>query len=139
MQQEISIYQTKKYKISGTSFKEVFKNAEIVYKEIKSKSKRTPYIRSKYFNKEKVFLALFWQHLFQKQEKDRVRRLKFYDCALDLIKNSSSNPESRENFQKKNELLHRFYGITKNKEKFVVQIKENKRTKRKDLISMYPD
>lgn len=57
MQQEISIYQTKKYKISGTSFKEVFKNAEIVYKEIKSKSKRTPYIRSKYFNKEKVFLV----------------------------------------------------------------------------------
>lgn len=139
MRQEISIYQTKKNRISGTSFKEVFQNAEIIYKEIKSKTKRTPYMRSKYFNKEKVFLALFWQHLFQKQEKDRVRRLRFYDCALDLIKNSSCNPESRENFQKKNELLHRFYGVTKNKEKFVVQIKENKRTKRKDFISIYPE
>ena len=132
-------YKTKKQKISGTSFKEVNKTAKIIFKQITSKTKRTPYIRSKYFKKEKIFLNLFWSHLFEKREKDRVRRLKFYDCALDLIKNSTHDPETRENFQKKDELLHRFYGVTKNGEKFVVQIKENKRTKRKDLISIYPE
>lgn len=132
-------FKTSKHKIAGTSFKEVNKTAQSIFKQVKSRTKRTPHIRSKYFKKEKIFLNLFWAHLFNKNEKDRVRRLKFYDCALDLIKNSNSNPVTRENFQKKDELLHRFYGAATNKEKFVVQIKENKRTKRKDLISIYPE
>jgi hypothetical protein len=132
-------YKTTKNKIPGTSFKEVNKTAELIFKQIKSKTKRTPYIRSKYFKKEKVFLTLFWGHLFDKREKDKIRRLKFFDCAIDLIRNSNFDPESRENFKKKDELLHRFYGQTKNKETFIVQIKENKRTKRKDLISIYPE
>lgn len=138
MNKRLEVYRTNKKKIRGTSFSEVNKTAEAIYKTIKSKTKRTPYIRSKYFKKEKVFLSLFWHHLFDKREKDRVRRLKFYDCALDLIRNSNFDPETRENFQKKDELLHRFHGITKNSERFVVQIKENKRSKRKDLISIYP-
>jgi len=132
-------FKSNEKKISGTSFKEVNKSAESIYKQIKSKTKRTPYIRSKYFKKEKVFLTLFWGHLFDKQEKDRVRRLKYFGCAMDLIKNSNYNPVSRENFQKKDEILHRFYGKTKTDENFIVQIKENKRTKRKDLISIYPE
>jgi len=77
--------------------------------------------------------------LFEKNERDRVRRLKYYNCGLDLLKNSVRNPSSYDNFNNKNELLHRFYGITKNDENFIVQIKENKRTKRKDLISIYPE
>jgi len=112
--------------------------AEKSYKRIKSKTKRTPYIRSRYFKKEKIFLNIFWSHLFKKSERDRVRRLKFYDCALELLGNSVHNPITRENYKKKDELLHRFYGVTKSGEKFVVQIKENKRTKRKDLISIFP-
>lgn len=132
-------FKTKKKKISGTSFKEVNKTAQLIYKQIRLKSKRTPYIRSKYFKNEKVFLTIFWKHLFDKNEKDRTRRLKLYECALDLIKNSTRNPETRENFQKKDELLHRFHGAITSGDKFVVQIKENKRTKRKDFISVYPE
>ena len=131
-------YKTHKNKLSGTNFTEVNKKAVRIFRLIKSQSKRQPYIRSKYFRKEKVFLNLFWSHLHEKHEKDRVRRLKFFECALDLIRNSTNNPETRENFKQKDELLHRFYGATKNREEFVVQIKENKRTKRKDLISIYP-
>jgi len=130
---------TSKNKLPGTSFHEINKVAESLYKEIKSRTKRTPYIRSNYFKKEKVFLTLFWAHLFDKREKDRVRRLKFFHCALDLIRNSSIDPITRENFKRKDEMLHRFYGRTKDKEIFVVQIKENKRTGRKDLISVYPE
>jgi len=135
----MKIYVTKKLKISGTSFKEVTKKARFIFDKVKARTKRKPYVRSKYFKKDKVFISLFWSHLFAKNEKDRLRRLRFFDCALDLIINSSFDPITRENFQKKDELLHRFYGSTANKEKFVVQIKENKRTKRKDLISIYPE
>ena len=135
----MNYYQTKKKKLSGTSFYEIEKQAKRIFSQIKSKTKRTPHIRSKYFKKEKVFLNIFWKHLHEKHQKDKVRRLKFYDCALDLIRNSTYNPITRENFKKQDELLHRFLGITKSKEKFIVQIKENKRSKGKDLISIYPD
>lgn len=135
----MEVFITKKQKLFGSSFKQVKKDALNIFRVVKSRTKRTPYIRSKYFRKEKVFLNIFWNHLYEKHEKDRVRRLRFFDCALDVIKNSTQSPTTRENFKNKDELLHRFIGITMNKEKFVVQIKENKRTKRKDLISIYPE
>lgn len=135
----MNIYKTNKNKLPGTSFSEVRKNADRIFDLIKHRTKRTPYVRSKYFRKEKIFLNIFWAHLFDKNAKDRTRRLRFFNCALDLMRNSSHNPNTADNFKKKDELLHRFYGITKNKEKFVVQIKENKRTRRKDLISIYPE
>lgn len=135
----MEVYITKFTKIRGVHYKEVEKEALQTFKIIKSKTKRTPYIKSKYFKNEKIFLNLFWSHLYQKHEKDRTRRLKFYNCAIDLVRNTALSPESRENFKQKDELLHRFYGRTKLSEQFVVQIKENKRTHRKDLISIYPD
>jgi len=135
---QITLYKCKQNKIAGSSFNEIKSSAYGIFKSIKSKTKRTPYIRSKYFKKDKIFINIFWKHLFDKKEKDRVRRLKFYNCGIELIEKSVNNPETRENFQKKDELLHRFYGRVRNNEKFVVQIKENKRTKRKDLISIYP-
>jgi len=132
-------FKSSKNKIPGTSFSEVRDIADEIFRSIKRKSKRTPYVRSKYFNKEKIFLTIFWQHFFEKNERDRIRRLKFYDCAIDLIVRSAKSPISRENFKNKDELLHRFYGISKDGSSFVVQVKENKRTKRKDLVSIYPE
>ena len=134
----MNYFHSKQSKLTGSNYKEIEKQAIEIFRTIKSKTKRTPYVRSKYFKKEKIFLNLFWSHLYQKHEKDRVRRLKFYACSLDLIQNSTVTPETRENFSKKDELLHRFFGRSKNNEKFVVQIKENKRTHRKDFISIYP-
>lgn len=133
----MKVFKSSKSKISGTSFSEVRESADRTYRSIKARTKRTPYIKSKYFKGEKVFLTIFWSHLFEKQEKDRTRRLKFYNCAVDLIRNSTFNPITRENFQKKDEILHRFSGKSKDGGGFIVQIKENKRTKRKDFISVY--
>jgi len=39
------VYRTKKKKLSGSSFKEIEKRALTVFEEIKSKTKRTPYIK----------------------------------------------------------------------------------------------
>jgi hypothetical protein len=45
--------------------------------------RRVPYIRSKYFKKDKVFLNTFWDHLKQKHPSEQAKRLKFYLAALD--------------------------------------------------------
>lgn len=135
----MKIYQTKKQKLSGTQYNEVYKQAFGFYKQIKAKTKRRSYVRSTYFNKEKVFLELFWQHLGQKLNfRDKVRRLKYFSCAIDLIQNSIYEPSSKENPNKKSELLHRFAGMTKDKELFFVQIKEDKKKGEKWLMSVFP-
>lgn len=135
----MNIYKTNKNKLPGTSFSEVRKNADRIFDLIKSKTKRKPYIRSKYFKKEKVFLNIFWQHIFNKHEKDKVRRLRFFECGVDLIRNSTFHPTTKDMPNNSADLYYRFYGITNNREKFIVQIKENKRSKRKDLISIFPE
>lgn len=137
MKSSNDVYKTKIDKLSGSSFKEIEKQAKKIFRSIKTK--RTPYLRSKYFKGEKVFLNIFWKHLYDKHEKDRTRRLKFYECALDLIKNTTQDPTTKDNPNKLEEILWRFWGITKNNEFFRVQIKENKRSKRKDFISIIPD
>lgn len=134
----MKVYQTKVKRLSGTDYREIHSRALNIYRQIKAKTKRRPYIRSAYFKKDKVFLDYFWQHLWQKNWRDRVRRLKYYPCALDLIKNSRVEPISKQNPNKPTEILHRFAGFTKNKELFFVQIKEDKKTDQKSLMSIFP-
>ncbi|MDP2643098.1 MAG: hypothetical protein Q8P62_04625 [Candidatus Peregrinibacteria bacterium] len=132
-------YQTKCRKLAGTDYKEAYKKAFNIYSRIKKHSKRRCHIRSKYFNKDKIFLSLFWEHLHNKLNlKDKTRRVKYFECALDLIQNTKFDPVSKENPNKKSEVLHRFTGITKENEIFFVQIKENKKTSQKYFISTFP-
>ncbi len=133
-------YQAKVGKIAGTDFREAHKNARKIYDEIRKRSKRKTHIRSKYFNKSKVFLDIFWDHLYTKKNlKDRLRRVRYYGVAIELIINTLFSPESKENPNNRSEILHRFGGRTKNNELFYVQIKEEKRTGHKYFISVFPD
>ncbi|MDP2643096.1 MAG: hypothetical protein Q8P62_04610 [Candidatus Peregrinibacteria bacterium] len=133
-------YQTKASILSGTDFREVQKKALAIYAKIKRRSKRIPYVRSAYFQKDKIFLPLFWQHLWDKEKwQDRMRRLKYYASAIELIHHNKFAPKSKENPNKTSEILHRFTGITKENYIFYVQIKENKKSGRKDLISIFPE
>jgi hypothetical protein len=132
-------YKTKTNKLSGTSHKEINKKAQVVYNEIKRKTKRRPYVRSVYFKKSKIFVGLFWSHLYDKVNRgDRDRRIKLFPCAIDLIQNTKIDPESRDNPNKSSEILHRFYGLSRDNEKFCVQIKEDKRTGEKFFVSVFP-
>ena len=108
----MKIYKTNCSTLPGSEFKEVHKHALSYYKRIKAMTKRRPYVRSVYFRKSKVFLGLFWAHLFDKNWRDRTRRLKFFPAAIDLIRNSHFDPVSNENPNRKSELLHKFYGKT---------------------------
>jgi len=131
-------YKIKTKTLTGTNYREISKKASGLYQQIKRKSKRKPYVRSAYFRKEKVFLGLFWSHIYEKNYWDQMRRMKFFGCAIELIQNSRFEPTSKENPNKSGEILHRFAGITANNEIFFVQIKEDKRNNQKYLLSVFP-
>ena len=135
----MKIYQVKSDKLHGTNFSEICKSAFEIYKIIKKRSKRRSYVRSAYFNKEKIFLELFWQHLHEKlNHRDKVRRVRYFPCAIELIQHTKFDPESKENVDRKSEILHRFAGKTKNGEMFFVQIKEDKKSGQKWFMSVFP-
>lgn len=133
-------YQTKAGKIAGTNFKEVHEKAFDVYLEIRKKTKRRPYIRSTYFRKEKIFLNLYWEHLLSQDNwRDRLRRIKYFIAAIELMKNTTLEPTSKENPNKSGETFHRFSGKARDGEVFFVQIKEYKKKNQKYLISIFPE
>jgi len=135
----MKFYQIKAGKLTGTGYREVHQKAFNIYKGLKRKTKRRPYIRSTYFNKDKVFLETFWSHLYEKENfKDKIRRMKYFPCAVELIQKSWVDPTSKENPNKRTEILHRFAGATKDQEIFFVQIKEDKKTGQKWLMSVFP-
>lgn len=135
----MKVYQTKIKSLPGTDYGDVYPKAFSIYKQIRAKTKRRPYVRSAYFSKEKIFLDYFWEHLHQKNSRDRVRRLKYYPCAIDLIKHTKAEPISKENPNRKSEILHRFGGITLDKDLFFVQINESKKTNQKFFLSVFPE
>lgn len=137
--QKILEYQVKSAKLPGTNYKEVYKKAQVVFKEVKKRTKRKPYIRSVYFSKQKVFFDYFWIHLFEKQRPERFQRLKYFEAALELIQKYRNHPHSMQNPSKVSETLHRFTGVTRDNEIFYVQIKQNKRKGTKQLMSVFPE
>ena len=122
----VEIYRTKSLRTPGAHYVDVHRIAFSFYKKIKSKTKRRPYVRSKLFKNEKIFLELFWIHLYDKNPKDRFRRLQFFEAALELIKYSNLKPSSIR-ITDKNTTWYRFPGVTSAGEIFHVQIKEDKK------------
>ncbi|MCR4307011.1 MAG: hypothetical protein NUV80_00415 [Candidatus Berkelbacteria bacterium] len=52
------VYQCKTPKIGATNYSEVIKRARVVFRQIEKQTRRRPYLRSAYFDKEKVFLII---------------------------------------------------------------------------------
>lgn len=134
----MDIYETKAKKLAGTDYKEIHRKALSAYNILRSKTKRRPYVRSAYFNKEKIFLGIFWSHLHEKNYRDQKRRMRLFNCAVELIQKSRLSPVSKENIDKPREILHRFSGVTPDDEIFFVQIKEDRRKNQKWLMSIFP-
>ena len=132
-------YLTNTKKLPGTNYAAVRKHVIIIFNQIKRRGKRRPYVRSDYFHKQKIFFDYFWQHLLQKSPKERTKRLKYFAAAIEVIKKSRNHPTSEENPHKKGEMLHRFAGLTQERELFYVQIKENKRSGGKYFMSCFPE
>lgn len=73
----------------------------------------------------------------QKHPKERRKRLKFYNPAIDLMRNTTFAPDTIFSKIDKHTLLHRFYGVSAEGLEFCVQVKEDKRTGRKDFMSVF--
>lgn len=131
-------YVSTRQKLSGTSYSEIERRARSIYNTERKRTKRIPYVRSSYFNKDKVFLSYYWNHLNEKHRRDRKLRLQYYDCALDLIRHTRMDPISKDNPNKRSEIVHRFFGVTKSQEAFVVHIAENKKSGNKHFMSVFP-
>lgn len=123
--------------IPGKTFSDVNKIARKIYHALEKKSKRKAYIRSKYFKKQKVFLSFFWDHLSAKRPKDRLRRLKYFECALEVIRDSTLSPTGRTNPNNRYETFFRFLGQTRGGKFFAVQIKQDKKGTF-ELMSVFP-
>lgn len=134
----MKIYRSKAQKIRRQTYRRILDVCTKIYKEIQSKSKRRPYVRSKFFRNEKVFLELFWVHLRQKNKKERTKRLRYFEPALDLLMHSVCTPVIKENPNKNSEFLYRFHGISQDGEEFFVQVKEDKKKRQKYFMSVFP-
>lgn len=130
-------YKSKAKQIPGSSYDEVCKYARKEHQKIEKLTKRNAYVRSKYFDKDKIFLANYWTHVMQKNRKKRTKSLKLYNAAIDLLRNTHNPPETIFDKQNMSILLHRFYGITKDGIEYCVQVKQDKRTGRKDFMSVF--
>ena len=131
----MKIYQSKYSQIAGTDYSEVTKNARKEYIKVQKLTKRQPYVRSKYFSKDKVFINIFWNYLAQKRKGEQIVRAKLLSAAFDLMRNNTIEPES---LFDSGRALHRFYGKTADGGEFVVQVKHDLKTSRKDFMSVFP-
>ena len=130
-------YKCKRAVIKGENYAEIVKKARRIYHELTRQTKRDPFIRSSYFDKEKVFLNPFWSHINIKRQKDRKRRLVFYGCAIELIIENRTLPDIP--FKSKTEQLFRFKGVSADGQEFTVQIREELRTGKKYFTSVFPE
>jgi len=130
-------FNSKFKKLPGTNYTEIKRRANSYFLVIKGHTKRRPYIRSAYFKGEKIFFDYFWLHLANKNFSDKLRRLKFFPAATDLVKNNKIKPIIIK-VSNRAEIYYRFSGITKDKYSFLVQIKENRKNGQKFFISCFP-
>lgn len=133
----MQVYKSKYGLLTGTTYEEVVHNARKEFNAVRRLTKRQPYVKSKYFRGDKVFITVFWDHIVQKNLKERTKRLKFYKAGLDLIRNTTQAPEIMIDKAHPGMVFNRFYGVTKTGEHFCVQIKQDARTNRRDFMSVF--
>lgn len=132
-------FQSKYNFVPGSSRDELIKATRRIYHAIqKRNSRRLAHVRSKYFAGNKVFINNFWDHLKQMRAEEQTSRLKYYHCALDLLRNTTLSPRTIYKKDSPDDAFHRFYGKTLAGKHFCVQVKQSKRTGRLDFMSVFP-
>jgi hypothetical protein len=122
--------------LPGHRYADVSRFARRLFRKIASKTRRRPYIRSAYFDNEKIFLDNFWPHLLQKHHPDRFHRLRYFECAIELIQKSKIKPIYIKKIKTQKEILYRFIGKT-GEQYFAVQIKEDLTRNQKFFMSVF--
>jgi hypothetical protein len=120
----VNYFKIKTPPFSGSSRQELFKKARRYYKDIITNPRRKPAVRCKVLGGEKVFLEMFWQYIGVKNAGDRGRRVAYFNCAIELIKNTNCKPSTKIDPNSKKENLQ-LGGITQTEQKFIVHIKRD--------------
>jgi hypothetical protein len=134
---QLKYYQSKYNKLSGSSYRELINKAHAIANSYNPNPKRKAYVRSKFFNGDKIFLEYFWQHQNNKPPADKRRRIVYFAAALDVVQNSRHKPNVEPSKTNKNEIWYTFYGQTKSGDKFAVHIKKSLRNN-EYLMSVFP-
>lgn len=132
------LYRTTCNPLGGTRYDELIRQVRRFYHSIEKQTRRRPYIRSPYFNKQKVFFDYFWRHLDQKAPRIRRQRLRYFPCGIELVANNRCQPSIHRNPNRPHETFYRFEGITPNNQLFSVQIKQDMKSNHKYLMSIFP-
>jgi hypothetical protein len=132
----MNYFKIKTLPFTGSSRQELFKKARRHYKNIITNPRRKPAVRCKVLGGEKVFLDMFWQYIGVKNSGDRGRRVAFFGCGIELIKNTNYKPETTTDPNSKQKYLQ-LGGVTPNGQKFVVHIKKD--NKHNYYMSVFPD
>jgi hypothetical protein len=136
---DIKFYPVKSKPISGSNYRELLKIVRAEYKYIAKQTKRTAYIRSEYFKKDKIFLSLYWIHLSETPMYAQRHRLKLFKCGIELLRHTTFPPETKPNPNGRNELVYRFGGKTPDGQKFYVHVKQEIRSGKKYFMSAFPE
>lgn len=131
------IYRCTTKPLVGHRYTEIMSQARRIFRRIQKQTKRRPYIRSAYFMKDKIFFDYFWMHLNEKQWPDRMRRLKYFPCALELLRSSTIAPITSFKTQTPGFLYHEFTGNC-GEFRFTVVIKQDRSSGKKYLLSIFP-
>jgi hypothetical protein len=131
----MELYQSKFDTIRGSDYARVERAAQRVFNIAAHQTKRTPYIRSRYFDGRKVFLPLYWNHLMEKVRSERKRRMRYIEPGFDLVRNTRQQPLI---YHRDGVTYYRFFGVTKGNSIYAVQVKEESKRKRLYLVSVFP-
>lgn len=135
---QLQSYRCKTAVLKGSRFLDIMPQARQIFRTLQKQTKRRPHVRSAYFNKDKIFFDYFWQHLQRKLPSDRGRRLLYFPCALEVLHKSRHDPLTFVDSRYPNIIKHRFDGLTKNGQHFAVVIHQDRKTGKKQLLSIYP-
>jgi hypothetical protein len=112
--------------------------ARKAFRALQKQTKRRPHIRSAYFKKDKLFFDFFWQHMQSKSVPDRARRLKYVPCALEILRQSRHDPITYVDKYQPGIIKHEFIGKATDGIIFSVIIQQDRKTGKKQLLSIYP-
>ena len=133
---EPKYYQSRLPRIAGTDYYEILGKARAIYRDLDTQTgRRNTFVRSAYFDKQKIFLETYWNHFGDKHLGQRKQRIPYYAATIDLLKNTTVEPVT---YLRGKDKYYRFSGITKDNYEFIVQIKENKKGEKYHMSSFPP-
>lgn len=132
------LFSCKTQPLKGHRFVEIMPQARQAFRALQRKTKRRPHVRSAYFNKDKIFFDFFWHHMQRKSVVDRARRLKYFPCALEVLRQSRQDPGTFVDKYQPNVIKHEFQGKAPDGMTFSIIVQQDRKKGEKQLLSIYP-